>query len=474
MAPDFFPFSVRIESMNRRKLQIIGVALVIASILGLIGIPRSIPVTINGETQYLQTNALTVSAALEKDGFILDEADRISPDGGKLLFSVDEIEIELARQVTIVEYPKEVKHTVETVERNPRKLLEEVGIQIGDKDQVLMDGNVIDLAAELPYQGDYHLIVRHAVNLTIEDEGIKDVISSSLETLEEALAENDIFLEEGDRVEPALDTILSDDMEVTILRARTISIHSQDQIVEIKSAARSVSEALAEADLGLQGLDYSIPDGNQTVPEDGVIQIIRVREEVQISQSNIPFGVEYIQSDEVELDKREVVQPGEFGVEVTRTRIIYEDDQEVSRVEEVTWVAKEPVDQLTGLGTQVVVRTMDTPNGPIEYWRAVNVYATSYSPCRSGTDRCYYGTASGMPAAYGAIGVTRAWYNLMLGQRLYVPGYGIGTIADVGGGVPGRYWIDLAYSDDDYVAWHHNVTVYFLTPVPDNIPWILP
>jgi hypothetical protein len=49
------------------------------------------------------------------------------------------------------------------------------------------------------------------------------------------------------------------------------------------------------------------------------------------------------------------------------------------------------------------------------------------------------------------------------------------VVADTGGGYPdGRYWIDLGYSDADYVPWAKYVTVYFLTPVPASIPWILP
>ena len=43
-----------------------------------------------------------------------------------------------------------------------------------------------------------------------------------------------------------------------------------------------------------------------------------------------------------------------------------------------------------------------------------------------------------------------------------------------GGGFPGKYWIDLAYTDDAYVPWSSYVTIYFLTPVPKTIPWILP
>ena len=460
--------------MNKRKLQIIGVALVIASLLGLVGIPRNIPVIINGETQYLTTNALTVSAALERDGFELNEEDTIFPDESSLLLGVDEIKIELARPVRVVIFPENEIINLTTTERTPANILEAAGVVLGEKDRVLVEGEEIDLDQELPYKGDYQFEIRRAVSLTIEEDGDKTIVTSSQETLADALDEANIILDEGDRVEPSLDTNLIKDLMVTIHRARPLTIQMKDQVVAVNSAAETVAEALSEAGLGLQGDDYSIPEAQQPIPEDGNIRVVRVREEVLLSQTNIPFGVEYIQSDEVELDKRDVVQPGEFGVEVTRTRIIYEDDQEVNRIEEVTWVAKEPVDQLTGLGTKVVVRTMDTPNGPIEYWRAVNVYATSYSPCRSGGDTCYYGTSSGLPAAYGAIGVTRAWYYLMVGQQLYVPGYGIGTIADIGGGVPGTYWIDLAYSDEDYVAWHHNVTVYFLTPVPDNIPWILP
>ncbi len=261
---------------------------------------------------------------------------------------------------------------------------------------------------------------------------------------------------------------------MTIRRARPVSIQVKDQTVSVESAGLTVGEVLSDAGISLQGLDYSTPPDGETLTENAPIQVVRVREEVLQTQTPIPFTNEYIQSDQVELDKTEIVEPGEFGLEVTRTRIRYEDEQETSRSEEVTWIAKQPKTQKTGRGTQVMVRTLDTPQGQIEYWRTVNVYATSYSPCRSGTDTCYPGTSSGLPVQQGVVGVTRAWYNLMVGQRIYVPNYGIATIADVGGGIPGKYWIDLGYSDDDYVPWYFNVTIYFLTPVPDNIPWILP
>ena len=60
-----------------------------------------------------------------------------------------------------------------------------------------------------------------------------------------------------------------------------------------------------------------------------------------------------------------------------------------------------------------------------------------------------------------------------LPTNMYIPGYGKAVAADIGGGVIGR-WIDLGYSDNDYVPWHSWVTVYFLWPPPDVIVWIVP
>ena len=62
----------------------------------------------------------------------------------------------------------------------------------------------------------------------------------------------------------------------------------------------------------------------------------------------------------------------------------------------------------------------------------------------------------------------------MVGQQMWVWGYGVGTIEAVGGGLPDRHWIDLGDTGDDYREWHSYVTVYWLTPVPANILWILP
>jgi len=122
------------------------------------------------------------------------------------------------------------------------------------------------------------------------------------------------------------------------------------------------------------------------------------------------------------------------------------------------------------------VRTLDTPQGTIEYWRSIPIYATSYSPCNLGVPWCGTLTASGAEVQRGVIGVIRSWYNLMRGWSVFVPGYGPGTFEDIGAGIAGKDWIDLGFTDENIEPWHHWTTLYFQTPVPslDSIPWILP
>ena len=92
-------------------------------------------------------------------------------------------------------------------------------------------------------------------------------------------------------------------------------------------------------------------------------------------------------------------------------------------------------------------------------------WVTSYHPGAGGNI-----TASGKPVRKGLVGVDR--HYIVFGTMMYVPGYGYAEAADTGR-ISGR-WLDLGYSDDEYVAWHQWVTVYFLWPPPAFVPWTIP
>jgi 3D (Asp-Asp-Asp) domain-containing protein len=223
----------------------------------------------------------------------------------------------------------------------------------------------------------------------------------------------------------------------------------------------------------LIGLDYSLPAENEPLPANGQIRLVRVTESLQLVQKPIAFESELQASADVPLDQTQILLPGEPGLTVQRIRIRYEDGEEVSRLTEDETQVRPPQTRLMGYGTKVEVKTATVDGVQIEYWRAVQMYATSYSPCRSGGDRCFTGTASGGSLRKGMVGLRPDLYQAMQGQRLYIPGYGFASVEDVCGGCVGQPWIDLGFTDANFEPWHSWVTVYFLTPVPPNVIYVL-
>jgi len=214
------------------------------------------------------------------------------------------------------------------------------------------------------------------------------------------------------------------------------------------------------------------------LPADGQVRVVRVSESVQLVQKSIPFETETVSSPEVELGIQEVAQPGQEGLVVARTRIRYEDGQEITSVEEAESVVRPPQTRIVNMGTKIVAKTATVDGETFEYWLAYEMYATLYSPCNSGTGGCSYATASGLRAGRGVVAMDRSMYNYLQGARIYVPGYGYAVVGDVGGGSiieeligVSRYrWIDLGFNDNNIIDMDGWLTVYFLAPVPAAIP----
>ncbi len=65
------------------------------------------------------------------------------------------------------------------------------------------------------------------------------------------------------------------------------------ETLSVRATANTVGDALAEIGLGLQGLDYSIPGESSAIPADRKIEIVQVREEINIEQVPLPFETEF-------------------------------------------------------------------------------------------------------------------------------------------------------------------------------------
>jgi resuscitation-promoting factor RpfB len=433
---------------------------------------RPVLITDDGEARQVRVLALTVGQALYAAGISLDPLDQVMPGLENLLPLNREIHIDRAVRAFLWEDGR--IRSIAGLGQNPAQLLDNAGVPLEPVDTLWWNGIPLSPDAPLPPDENIVLHIERAQPVTIIANGETNAVTSSSTTVIDALWQAGVQVKPGDwlSVDPA--SPMEAELVIGYEAAAAVVIQVGEEQVTIHSAADTVGQALAEAGIALQGLDYSQPAEDQPIPPDRTIRVIQVREEIQIEETLIPFESQSAPDPDLDLDLRRVTVPGQYGVQVVRERVRYEDGQEVSRGFDSDWVASEPVAQTVGYGTKVVPKTLDSPDGPIEYYRAVQVYATSYSPCRLGTGKCNYTTASGSQLTKGTIAVTRAWYRQFAGQRIYVPGYGVGVISDVGGGIAGRYWIDLGFDEENYQPMLGWMTIYFLTPAPASVPLVLP
>lgn len=366
---------------------------------------------------------------------------------------------------------------LQTTAKTPRMLLSQANIVLGPYDGVLVNGAVFSLNATLPASATLTVQVRRAVDLTVNGRPIRTMAG----TVGEALAQAGFELYASDLVDPPAESPMVAGMAINYTSSRALSVVVDGSRMQVRSSAASVGAALAEAGVPLLGLDKSSPAEDQPLPDSGEVKISRVSEALLLAEDAIPYGSKFQDSSQTSLGEEKVLQPGLDGLAITRTRIRYEDGKEVSRDLEPRVVVRNPQDRIVARGTKVVARTVVVNGATISFWRVMQMYATVYSPCNSGTGTagaCAYGTASGLRAGKGVVAVDPSLFSYLNGQRLYIPGYGFAVVGDVGGGYIvekqlgiSRYkWIDLGFDDNnlqDMTGW---ITVYFLAPVPAYIP----
>jgi uncharacterized protein YabE (DUF348 family) len=461
---------------QRIKISIFISLPLIGLLAGYLLMGRTVQAVVDGEKLEFRTRVLTVGAALRSAGVSLDEGDQVIPPVDTWLSQVDEIQVNSVRLVRVLVEPAGDLLEVQTALLTPAEILALAGLVPEADDRVSVEGVDIALDAPLAYNGEVVLQYHPAVTLTLTLGGDEQSFTTTAPNLAEALWEAGILLRAGDSVSPSIDTLLTTDLEVEVKRGRELEITADGETFTGYSAAETIGAALADNGVSLQDLDYSLPALSDALPADGIIRVVRVTEELIMQQSTIPYESELQADDTMEIGTREVIEPGAVGISADRVLVRYEDGEEVSRVNEGSMVIAEPLMRVVHYGTKIVDKVMDTPDGPITYYMAVNVVATSYSPCRSGVPgKCYPGTSYGLPVQKGVIGVHRSWYYMFAGSQIYVPGYGVGTIADIGYYPYSDYWIDLGYSDADYVSWGStNVTIYFLSPAPPGFSGVLP
>jgi uncharacterized protein YabE (DUF348 family) len=453
-------------------------------------------IEVDGRRFEQRTHATTVGEALRRAGFDLYPEDRVSPGLDEPLQPGVTIQVQRARPVQV--HADGRTRQLRTHAATVGEVLAEAGVGLGLADEIWLGERLVALDTPLfgvtarprevssrggarptpaPEANSIPLLILHrAATLTLDNDGVTTTLHTTLETVGQVLEAHNVTLFLGDKVTPGFQERVQPGMTIGIERSVPVQVQVDGRTLRTRTRAATVAGVLGQVGVALVGRDRVEPDLDALVRANLTLHVTRVREEFLVEFDPIPFKTVWVADPEVEIDQIRVVQAGQIGLNKRRYRVVYEDGQEVERFLEDSWAEQAPITKTLAYGTKIVVRTLETPDGPLEYWRKIRVYTTSYCPKTAGKspDHPRYGyTRLGQKLHKGIVAVDPQ--VIPLKTMMYVPGYGIAKAGDTGGGVKGKF-VDLGFSDHDYESWHWWTDIYLLTPVPpaSQIRWVLP
>ena len=463
--------------------KVVPVILAVLSLLtaGYFGTFTPVKITDGNRTIPLSTHQTTVGAALNEASISLNPEDIITPSLSAPLNRNDMIVIQRARLVRVNIDGQEV-HLVHTQSQSAADVVASLGFPAKGHDLLLVNGQFTDqLPGHIETADSLHnnsvsaeIALKHAQEVTIQEQDKPSVtLQTTAPTVGEALMEAGYKVYLADRVNPSPGEPIKAGEQITITRSKPVSVWVDGRRLRTRTLAATAADVLAELNVVLYGEDYAKPDLKTPVADDLEIRVVRVRHEVVIDQEVIPFDTRHEADADVELDHEVLGQAGSPGVHERRTMVTYEDDNETKRELIADFVARQPEPKIYKYGTKVVVRTLNTPSGQVQYWRVIRMLATSYSASTAGVSLgvSYYGRVRcGFAMRGGIVAVDPRL--IPLHTNVYVEGYGAGNACDTGSAIIGKR-IDLGYDDNNLQLWYRWVDVYILTPVPENIRYNL-
>jgi resuscitation-promoting factor RpfB len=215
---------------------------------------------------------------------------------------------------------------------------------------------------------------------------------------------------------------------------RTITVPDSD--------ATTVRELLAEARVTVDGDDEVSPDLDAPVRVDGLVRIQRVKYVESAVDIKLPYRTIVRSASPGNRPYHPTVtREGRSGLKriTYRTRVV--DGQELERTTQGETIVREPVHEIVTSRKPYLLGSRGAYAGR----RSLTMLSSAYDP---GFGSCgkwarYGRTCNGKRAGYGVIAVDPK--VIPLGAKLFVPGYGYGVAADVGGAIKGNR-IDLGFN----------------------------
>ena len=264
-----------------------------------------------------------------------------------------------------------------------------------------------------------------SVEITMSN-GYKMTVVTSKTNISEILEDNNIVIEEDERVSPDLDSEIGEDNKIVIS-------NKSEQEVQIAKISES---------------------GIETTLDEILKSYTPIIEKIVVEQEAIPYETITKDASEGASDtKNKVIQQGEDGIKEITYKIKYQNDEEIERTKLSEQVVKEPVDKIVQVQKNVTTsRGSVTRNNTSTSTGTTKIFKiTAYCPCSKCCGKYASGyTSSGTKATAGR--TVAASSQFAFGTKLIINGKEY-TVEDRGGAITGNKIDIYMNTHTEALAW---------------------
>ena len=365
---------------------------------------------------------------------------------------------------------------VETTEKDAYSVVAEAGIQLAENDKLILKDFTVG--------EDSRVIVCRASNVKFinADGTVKNIVFAG--TVAELIEQQGVVLSDKLVSSVNVKAVVTNNLEVEILNYYNLTINVDNEKKFVKSTAKTVGDLLEEQNIVLDSDDEVVPSVDTALSNELIIDVLRVEYVTRETEETIKFGSKTKYSSAMLKGTKKVTQEGVNGSKT----VVYKDKVvngvvESSEVQSET-ITKKPVDKVTTIGT--LVKSSGLGNSKIEkngkpiselvmpskYTIGANNVPTSYKYKITGRAAAYCQpggkTATGKAVMPGRVAVNPK--QIPYGTEMWIVSndgvvYGYAVAEDTGGfAKKGYYTVDLYMNSNSQCRqWgDRGVTIYVL------------
>ena len=259
-----------------------------------------------------------------------------------------------------------------------------------------------------------------SVEITMSN-GYKMTVVTNKTNVSEILEDNNIVIEEDERVSPSLESEITDNNEILIT-------NKSEHEVQIAKLSES-------------GIETSLDEILKSYSP--------IIEKIVVEQESIPFETITKDASQGATDKKnKVIQSGEDGIKEITYKVKYQNDEEIEKIKLSETIVKEPVDKIVQIQKNVVT---SRAGATVQTTGEAKIFKiTAYCPCAKCCGKQTGITASGTRATAGRTIAASSQFSF--GTKLIINGREY-IVEDRGGAIQGNKIDIYMNSHAEALAW---------------------